>query len=73
MKYYGQYALQSLCTHDIRDQKLRGVFFYKCSSCITRKLCIKQPVSKTKLKNTKQQHVEKISTPPISDELLYDV
>ena len=40
---------------------------------MTRKICIKQPVRKTIRKNTKQQHVENISTPPISDELLYDV
>ena len=41
--------------------QLRSNAFYKCPSCMTRKLGIKQPVGNNRRKNTKQQHVETVS------------
>ena len=40
---------------------------------MTRKICIKQPFGQARRKNTKQQHIETVSTPEISDEIQDDV
>ena len=58
MGHFGQRCLQTLHQHTIGVPKLRDNAFYRCPSCMTRKLCIKKPISKAKRKNTKQQHVE---------------
>ena len=53
--------------------KLRDNAFYRCPSCMTRKLCIKQPVGKQKRKNTKQQHIQNSPSTPIYEEPFDDV
>ena len=73
MGHCGQHPLKNLHKHAIGVPKLRGNAFYKCPSCMTRKICIKQPVGQARRKNTKQQHIETVSTPEISDEIQDDV
>ena len=53
--------------------KLRDNTFYRCPSCMTRKICIKQPVWKQKRKNTKQQHIQNSPSTPIYEEPFDDV
>ena len=54
----GQTVLQCIHKYVKGVPKLRGNAFYKCPSCMTRKLCIKQTIGQTIRKNTKQQHLE---------------
>ena len=54
MGHCGQTALLHLHKHTKGVPTLRGNAFYKCPSCMTRKLCIKQPIGQKGRKNTKQ-------------------
>ena len=73
MRHYGQCALQILHQYTEGVLNLRDNAFYKYPSCMTRNFCIDQPVRKLKRKNTKQQHIATISSPPISKEPPDDV
>ena len=69
MGHCGQHVLYNLHKHVDEVPQLRSNAFYKCPSCMTRKLGIKQPVGNNRRKHTKQQHVETVSNLSSSDKL----
>ena len=73
MGHCGQTTLLNLHKHATGVYNIRGNAFYKCPSCMTKKLCIKQPIGQKCRENTKQQHRDTVLQNDNIEELQYDI